>query len=285
MTLQQVEPVQPLVDGVLALLGVAVAPVGIVVGLTKLRARGKPLETFGAKAAERLVSLRGTEFSGLSDFDREAVETRVTELLGLGSRDGLLTSAVLGVERFAAALMPDRASATAGLREDALGYLHVLIGTVHGLIDEFARTPDLYPAASESALRIIAGAVEQTAQMNAHTRRMLDDLRAELVRRPQQIVAGNRPRLAMHFVDRDEVSRLEQVLSTGGLATVCALQGMRGVGKSQLASAFAQRCEASDWGFVGWVAAPTRQQAIEELALIARAEDVNLVGSVDARVR
>ena len=269
MSLQRVEPFQPLVDGVLSLLGVTVAPVGIVVGLAKLKARSRPLEKFAAMAVERIASLRRTEFAELGDFDREAVETRVTELLGLGLRDGLLTAAILGRDEFATAMMPDRAVAVKGLGDDAVGYLHVLIGTVHGLVDEFAREPELYPAASESALRIIAGAVA-LRPTTAQVVQMLDDLRAELVRRPQQIVAGNRPRLATHFVDRDEMSRLEEALSSGGVAMVSALQGMRGVGKSQLASAFAEYCEASDWMFVGWVAAPTKQQAIEELALIAR---------------
>ncbi len=267
MSLQQVEPVQPLVDGVLALFGVVVAPVGIAVGLSKLHARGKPLEKFAAAAVARIGQDR--EFAGLSDFDREAVETRGAELLALGTRGRLLAAAVLGADAFADALTGDRAVALEGL-DGAVSYLDVLIRTVHGLVDEFARTPELYPAASESALRVIADAVAQRPT-TAQVERMLAGLRAELGRRPEQIVAGGRPQLATHFVDRDEMSRLEEALSTAGLATVCALQGMRGVGKSQLASAFAARCEASDWVFVGWVNAPTRLQAIEELAGIARA--------------
>ena len=155
MSLQQVEPVQPLVDGVLALFGVVVAPVGIAVGLSKLHARGKPLEKFAAAAVARIGQDR--EFAGLSDFDREAVETRVAELLALGTRGRLLAAAVLGADAFADALTGDRAVALEGL-DGAVSYLDVLIRTVHGLVDEFARTPELYPAASESALRVIADA-------------------------------------------------------------------------------------------------------------------------------
>lgn len=269
MSLQQVEPVQPLVDGVLALLGVAVAPVGIAVGLSKWKARGKPLEKFAAAAVTRIEG-QGREFSGLAASDREAVEARVSDLLGHGSRDALLAAAVLGREPFSATLTGDRTVAIAGLDDGAVRYLDVLIGTVHGLIDEFARTPELYPAASEAALRSIAAAVAQRPTTE-QVQQLLDGLRAELERRPAQIVAGVRPQLATHFVDRDEMTRLETALSAAGVATVCALQGMRGVGKSQLAVAYAQRCEASDWVFVGWVNAPTRQQATEELAAIARA--------------
>lgn len=99
---------------------------------------------------------------------------------------------------------------------------------------------------------------------------MVDDVRAESARRPEQIVGGRRPRLAIPRVDRDELIRLEEALSAGGLAPVCALHGIPGIGKSQLASACAERCESRGWAFVGWVAAPTRQQAIAELAMIAR---------------
>ncbi|WP_232550039.1 NB-ARC domain-containing protein, partial [Propioniciclava soli] len=267
MSLEDAAKIQPLVDGVLGLLGVPIDPLGTAIALSRMRT--KPLERFEARAVAQIAERRGSEGAGLSAFDKEAVETRVRELLQQGPREALLASAVLGYAEFSAALIPDRARVVEGLGDGGEAYLVVLVAAVHGLIDEFVRTPEVYPAASEAAIRALKAALE-TRATTAEVIKMLDALRAELARRPASIVAGNRPRLAHHFVGRDEMATLEEAMADGGVATVCALQGMVGVGKSQLASAYAEACENAGWGFVAWVGASTREQAVEELAAIAQ---------------
>ncbi|MFN8083979.1 MAG: tetratricopeptide repeat protein [Dermatophilaceae bacterium] len=90
---------------------------------------------------------------------------------------------------------------------------------------------------------------------------------------------GVRPRLAALFVDRHEMATLRAALSGAGPVTVCAVQGMRGVGKSQLASAFAQECELAGWPVVAWVDAATREQAVGGVAALADALGVAVEGA------
>ncbi len=124
--------------------------------------------------------------------------------------------------------------------------------------------------------------MDQTATDTAWIRDFLNDVigplvswRGQAVREPGPWIEGARPQLAAEFVARDEMQRLHEALTGGGVATVCALQGMRGVGKSQLASAFAQECEQAGWRFVGWVDASSRENAASELAGFARTMGVS----------
>ncbi len=80
---------------------------------------------------------------------------------------------------------------------------------------------------------------------------------------------GSRPRRAAGFVDRPEMDQLVAALERGQVATVCPLVGMRGVGKSQLAAAYAQSCEELGWEFVGWVDATSREAVVTQLAELA----------------
>ncbi|MFT3942450.1 MAG: tetratricopeptide repeat protein [Ancrocorticia sp.] len=92
---------------------------------------------------------------------------------------------------------------------------------------------------------------------------------------PQRFWSPKRPRVAAHFQARNEMEELTKALGTNGVVSLCALQGMRGVGKSQLAAKYAEQCETDNWMFVGWVTASTRQQAVSELAEIARCLDIS----------
>jgi len=85
-----------------------------------------------------------------------------------------------------------------------------------------------------------------------------------------RVVFGDRPRLAGSFVDRGELDQLRAALDQGGtVAEICALSGMRGVGKSQLASAYAQACEVAGWELVAWVTATGRDEITRQLAALA----------------
>ena len=93
---------------------------------------------------------------------------------------------------------------------------------------------------------------------------------------PELIRVGDRPQLAVAFVARSELVALREALGNGGTATVCALRGMRGVGKSQLASAFAEECEAAGWPLVAWIDAASRGQAVAGIANLARPLEVSV---------
>lgn len=55
-----------------------------------------------------------------------------------------------------------------------------------------------------------------------------------------QVVVGEIPGLPPAFITRNTLTRLSQSLDRNPIAVVCALTGMRGVGKTQLAAAYAR---------------------------------------------
>ena len=78
------------------------------------------------------------------------------------------------------------------------------------------------------------------------------------------------------FVDTDGAGRLADGSGSstngvgssagGGPVVVC---GMRGVGKSQLAAAYARECEKAGWSFVAWMDASSREALVAGLAGLA----------------
>jgi hypothetical protein len=84
------------------------------------------------------------------------------------------------------------------------------------------------------------------------------------------VVVGEIPRQPLGFVERDTVQRLAEALGGAGVAVVCALTGLRGVGKTQVAAAYARSRVAAGDGLVGWVNAQSRDDLLAGLARIAQ---------------
>ena len=84
------------------------------------------------------------------------------------------------------------------------------------------------------------------------------------------IVVGSIPGKPTAFVTRETAGRLARVLDSSHGAVVCALTGMRGVGKTQLAAACARSRVASVGGFVAWVNSETIGELLAGLAELAR---------------
>ena len=83
------------------------------------------------------------------------------------------------------------------------------------------------------------------------------------------VVVGEIPRAPQAFVPRATVRRLADALSGPGVAVVCALTGLRGVGKTQVAAAYARSSVDAGDGLVGWVNAESRDDLLAGLARIA----------------
>ena len=261
---------EPIVTGILTMLGVpgvVTGGVGALRGVAELSPRRVPaLDRFVVKASDELAAISPTEGRGLSEDDQQAVETRLAEALSARDPEKLLVAAVLGYDAFRDVVVTPELSS--GLGWDGREYVVRLVSAVHGLIDGVAREPEFYAIASEQAIRAIVRGLQERPTAD-DVQRMIDGLKVELEGRPTQWVLGDRPALAAHWVDREELNKLADALADDGTVTVCALQGMRGVGKSQLASAFAQECENAGWPFVGWVTASSSEQAVSELAGLA----------------
>jgi hypothetical protein len=78
-----------------------------------------------------------------------------------------------------------------------------------------------------------------------------------------QVVVGEIPQEPPAFQNRPDVL---EAIATGPKAAqmgvVFTLTGLRGVGKSQLAAAYARRCIDEDWAVVAWVDASSREQLL-----------------------
>jgi tetratricopeptide (TPR) repeat protein len=84
-----------------------------------------------------------------------------------------------------------------------------------------------------------------------------------------QVVVGQVPREPPGFVARDLIETLAVAAVTGQVAMICAVTGLRGVGKTQLAAAYARRRVNDGWGLVAWIDAETRQSLVVGLAAVA----------------
>ncbi|HTY33470.1 FxSxx-COOH system tetratricopeptide repeat protein [Mycobacterium sp.] len=87
---------------------------------------------------------------------------------------------------------------------------------------------------------------------------------------PGAVVVGEIPRQPQAFVERVTVQRLADALEGAGVAVVCALTGLRGVGKTQVAAAYARARVAAGDGLVAWVNAESRDGLLSGLARIAQ---------------
>ncbi|WP_129458289.1 tetratricopeptide repeat protein [Propioniciclava flava] len=252
-------------------------PVVVTGGLATLNAvlnalppREKALKDFVAKAASDLDNSCADEFRALGEADKDIVHEWLIARFESVDREATLGAALLGRDQFSAALLGE---SLPHWDADRLGYLHAVATQVHSVVLQFAQSRDVLGKATTAALRMIVYALA-TRPTHDEVRRMIEQaVMGELALRP--IIAGSRPRLAAGFVARDEMAALRSALGEGGVATICALAGMRGVGKSQLASAFAQEAEEARWPFVGWVSAESRTQVVSQLADIALTSGVS----------
>ena len=97
------------------------------------------------------------------------------------------------------------------------------------------------------------------------------DDHAGLTVRPGHVVTGEIPREPASYVARETVNRLAAAAGGGRVAVVCPVTGLRGVGKTQIAAAYARTRADEGWGLVGWVNAETRDVLLDGLTRVANA--------------
>ena len=85
---------------------------------------------------------------------------------------------------------------------------------------------------------------------------------------PTRIRFGSRPRVTAGFVKREGQDELFDAIFTRAEPRT-VLTGMRGSGKTQLASAVTTKCEEEDWPIVAWIHAASRAEIIADLYELA----------------
>ena len=248
--------------------------------IAALRRRGdKAVDSFGGQIASRLEgkiadARRQCEDRGVdADLLRGAV-TEVEALLGeLAGDDAVVVAAVREPDRFGEVVRGRVQEYRRNVEAAAEPFFDELVRAVTG---EFVRLAPGSKNFQIGALRqlldgvdaildgigeVKAGQEEQTAHIGGRLDRIEGALSRPVPRGPSRVRLGSRPMEVSGFVERREQEWLfEAVLSGGSGRTV--LTGMRGSGKSQLATAVAARCEKEDWPLVAWVPAGSREAVL-----------------------
>jgi tetratricopeptide (TPR) repeat protein len=128
------------------------------------------------------------------------------------------------------------------------------------LLDDSGETIGVDPASLRKAIvttRLLMSAPARPARRTDHRRV------------PIRLVAGEIPREPEAFIERAPLENLAAAAGTGRPAVLHAVTGLRGVGKTQLAAAYARRRISDGWPLVAWINAETRDTLITGLAEVA----------------
>ena len=250
--------------------------------IAALRERDDKVASFGGRIASRLEAevadarRRCEERRVDAGLLRGAV-TEVEVLLGdLAKDDDVVVAAVRNPDRFGEVIRGRVQRRRRNVEAAAEPFFDALVRAVTG---EFVRLApgskdfqigalrqllDGVDAIRDGIEEVKIGQEEQTAHLDGRFDRLEDAMSGSVPRRPSRIRLGSRPMEAAGFVGRREQAGLfEAVLSRGSGRTV--LTGMRGSGKSQLATVVAARCEAQGWPLVAWVPAGSREAVLSGL--------------------
>ena len=252
-------------------------------GIAALKGRsGRAVDSFGGRIASRLEgrvaeARRRCEDQGVdADLLRGAVTEVEVLLKKLAKDNDVVVAAVRDPDSFGEVIRGRVQEHHRKVEAAAEPFFDALVRAVTG---EFVR---LAPGSKDfqiGALRqlldgvdaildgigeVKAGQEKQTAHFDGRFDRLEDAISRPVPRRPSRIRLGSRPMEAVGFVGRREQEGLFGAVFSGALGRT-VLTGMRGSGKSQLATAVAARCEKEGWPLVAWVPAGSREAVLSGL--------------------
>ena len=259
--------------------------------IATLKGRRRAVNSFGGRIASRLegevaVARRQCEDRGVDAGLLRGAVTEVEALLEeLAGDDVVVVAAVRNPDRFGEVIRGRVQKYRRNVEAAAEPFFDELVRAVTG---EFVRLAPGSANFQVEALRqlldgvdaiqdairdgieeVKAGQAEQTSHIGGRLDRIEGALSGPMPRGPSRVRLGSRPMEVSGFVERREQAGLfGAVLSGASGRTV--LTGMRGSGKSQLATAVAARCEKEDWPLVAWVPAGSREAVLSGLVELGR---------------
>ena len=252
--------------------------------IAALRRRGdKAVDSFGGRIASRLEAevadaRRRCEERGVDAGLLRGAVTEVEVLLGdLAEDNDVVVAAVRNPDDFGEVIRGRVQRRRQNVEAEAEPFFDELVRAVTGefvllapgsanfRIGALRQLLDGVDALLDGIEEVKAGQEEQTAHLDGRFDRLEDTVSRPVPRGPSRIRLGSRPMEAVGFVGRREQAGLfDAVLSRASGRTV--LTGMRGSGKSQLATAVAARCEEEGWPLVAWIPAGSREAILSGLA-------------------
>ena len=143
-------------------------------------------------------------------------------------------------------------------------FVRLAPGSANFQVEALRQLLDGVDAIRDGIEEVKAGQEEQTAHIDGRFDQLEDAMSRPVPRHPSRIRLGSRPMEVSGFVERREQEGLFGVVFAGASGRT-VLTGMRGSGKSQLATAVAARCEAQGWPLVAWVPAGSREAVLSGL--------------------
>ena len=248
-------------------------------GIAALRRRGdKAVDSFGERIASRLEgrvaeARRRCEDRGVDAGLLRGAVTEVEALLEeLAKDDAVVVAAVRDPDRFGEVVRGRVQEYRRNVEAAAEPFFDELVRAVIG---EFVR---LAPGSANfqiGALRQLLDGVEGLSKIVAdieigqkyiieNISQIKETLPGPVPRRPSRIRLGSRPMEVSGFVGRLEQKGLFGAVFAGASGRT-VLTGMRGSGKSQLATAVAARCEEEGWPLVVWIPAGSHEAVLSGL--------------------
>ena len=208
--------------------------------------------------------------------------TEVEIILEEIADDGaLLLSAVRSPESFPEMLREHAARRRMNVEAAAEPYFDELVGAVAA---EYSAVAPWSPRFQVEAFKSILSGIDEiqdnsrrSLDSHAVTHDKLDTLSSRLAavahheNKPSRVIFGSRPDVVAgdRCIERDEQKHLNALI-VDPTKRRTVLVGMRGCGKTQLASALAQQCEEANWSLVAWVNAGSPESLRSGLVELAK---------------
>jgi hypothetical protein len=273
------------------LVGVAKEGFGI---LSWWKNRGGDDDQLAKQIAEILADKTHSMYEACCDqgIDKDRLGRVVTEVEILFNKvvenDELLLLAVNNPASFSEVLQDDIGQRRKNIESRLEPYFDKL---VKATVDEYVKLAPWSPKFQIEALKYISDNVCKILGISIEiwensikclendkiTHEKLDDLQNKMdsvvkgrVYSQSRVIFGRRPDVAdSYYVEREEQVRLHNLVNEDPRLRV-VLVGMRGCGKSQLASNLAQCCEKQEWSLVAWINAVSREAIKNDLVELAQ---------------